>query len=281
MDADSMDPAYGTSQLLVQSADMACAEAIPALLKHLAIPRVSVACSSGGTLYALDLLVHHPEILHPDRPYLAIAGPWILPVHTGSTVSSILQALPSFLISGSDRLASFVNVHLGPPLGVSFGLSQALVHKITPWSTNSDTGLDREGARLEEELWSKLIEKIYSQSMEGLSADALLLLQKVDGMAGWSDWGDYDVLIPRFAETLRSAGKRLTVDIFYAESDYMIGDGRCKGSLWFDQLWEAQADVIDHHSEVVKGADHDRVLNLRWGAMQKVLDRVSPLVEVL
>lgn len=89
------------------------------LLKHLDIQYVSVGCHSGGLVYALDMLLHHPEILHPERPYLAIGGPWILPSHTSSTAMSLIQHLPASVISGADKFARLINNHIGLFIGAS------------------------------------------------------------------------------------------------------------------------------------------------------------------
>ncbi len=252
------------------------------MLEHLGIQYVSISCHSGGTIYALDMVLKHPEILHPERPYLAIAGPWILPSHTNSMLLSIVQSLPASVIGRTDKLASLLVKRIGPVLGVCFGASQALVAKITPASSTQESeDVAREGAEFEEEIWPKIIESVYAEGVQGVSSDAVLFMRKANGTAGWSDWGDYDVLVPRLAEHLRTAGKRLSVDVFYAESDYMIGDGGSKGPKWFDKCWDSQncGDVIDYRATTVKGADHDGIWNLKWGAVQEVFERIGQPVE--
>lgn len=258
-------------------------EAIPALLAHLRIQYVSVACHSGGTVWALDMLLHHPEILHPSRPYLAIGGPWILPSHTGRTALSMVQLLPTSVINKTDKLAKLINNHVGPALGASVGFSLALVAKLGPTTAfkghedAEEHGHDRapEGARFEEDLWPKVIARIYAEGVRGIGSEAVLLMHKAADAAGsgWSDWGDYDQLVPRLAEALRAAGRRLRLDVFYAEKDMMIGHGReSKGARWFDSCWEQTrcADVVQYRSTTVMGADHDGIWNLRWGMMQEV-----------
>jgi pimeloyl-ACP methyl ester carboxylesterase len=263
-------------------------EVIPALLTHLSIPHVSVACHSAGTIWALDLLVHHPELLHPSRPYLAIGAPWILPSHTGQSIFSFLQLLPRSVISGADKLARLV-YNIDPILNASSGVSMAMVAKLTPTPVvGQDGGGNRvpEGAKFEEDLWPSIMERIYAEGVQGVGSEALLVLQKVgaaDGMAGsgWSDWGGYDKLVPRLADALRAAGRRLRVDVFYAEKDALVGDGGGKGSLWFDRCWgeNSRGEVIDYQSKVVEGADHDRIWNLRWGAVQELFGKVGSVVD--
>ncbi|RFU79340.1 alpha beta hydrolase fold family [Trichoderma arundinaceum] len=233
-------------------------------------------CHSGGLIYALDMLLHHPEILHPERPYLAIGGPWILPCHTGSMGMSIIQSLPASVIGSVDKVARLINNHIGPFVGASLGFSSSFVTKLMPVPPQQGCAVLDEEARLEEELWPAVIKRIYSEGIQGTSSDAILLMQKGGGMAGWSDWGDYDTLIPRLADALRVSGRRLRVDVFYAENDFMIGGGHSKGAKWFDGCWDAQncRDVIDYCSAAVKGADHDGIWRLRWGVPQKVLEKI-------
>ncbi|KAK0711911.1 hypothetical protein B0H67DRAFT_491118 [Lasiosphaeris hirsuta] len=268
-------------------------EVIPSLLAHLGIQHVSVACHSGGTIWALDLLLHHPHLLHPTRTYLAMGAPWILPSHSSLFVPSLLKVLPAGLIGHTDKFARLFNNHIAPAFASSLGLSQALGAKLSPASApatvprsegggqggDDDNGAP-EGAQFEDDVFPKIIERIYAEGMSGISSEAVLLLQKVEGMAGWGDWADYDELVPRLVGALGAAGRRLRVDVFYGERDVMIGDAGSKGPAWLDRCWgELGGNVVDYRSRVVEGADHDGVWNLRWGAVQEVFGRVASLGE--
>jgi hypothetical protein len=161
----------------------------------------------------------------------------------------------------------------------------SLVAKMTrtpadPPREDTCEGMDRDGAKLEEQLRPHIITRVYADGVKGVGTDAILLMHKVNGTAGhgWSDWGDYDVLVPRLVEILREKGKRLTVDVWYAEKDWMIGDGgESKGAKWFDQCWDEEkcGDVVEYRRAVVKGADHDGIWNLRWGCVQTVFERAG------
>jgi hypothetical protein len=266
-------------------------EVVPALLASLRIPHVAVACHSGGTVYAVDFVLHHQHLLHPTRPYLAIGGPWILPSRTGSAALALLQRLPAGVVGATDKLVSAVN-HVAPLFGASVGVSQALVAKLTPASLFASASASAasaaaaadatpEGAKFEAGVWPALIKRVYQESVKGVSGDALLLLQKGDdSVSGWGDWGDYDALVPRLAAAFRDSGRRLRVDVFYAEKDHMIGDGGSTGPLWFDRCWEEGAGgVIDYQSRTIQGADHDWVWSLRWDAVREAFGRISMLQE--
>lgn len=213
-----------------------------------------------------------------------------MPSHTGSLSLSALQHLPVSVLANTDKFARLVNNQIGPALGASFGLTFNLLAKLVPASfmkvnnVGSDNGdangganAEREGAKFEEEIWASIIDRVYADGVQGISVEAVLLMQRVDGVDGWSDWGDYDKLVPRLAETLRAAGMRLRVDVFYAEKDNLIGNGGSKGPLWFDQCWNetSRGGVIDYQSRTVKGADHDSIWDLKWGTMQEVFERIG------
>lgn len=261
-----------------------CLEATIALLRYLDIHNVSLGCHSGGTIYALDLLLHHPELLHPIRPYLAIGAPWILPLHTNSKAMSIVQSLPASVIAKTDKFARFVNNYLGPILGLSFGLTKAAIDKLMlpfPKSQHEDMNhedINLEGAAFEDDLCPRIIDRMYLEGLEGMSSDALLFMQKIDGMTGWGNWGDYDVLVPRLAAALGAAGRRLHVDVFYAEEDFMNGTN---GPQWFDQCWGSQhrGSAIDYASTTVRGADHNGIWALKWDAVHAMFSRISQSVE--
>jgi pimeloyl-ACP methyl ester carboxylesterase len=251
-------------------------EAIPALFSHLGIRHIAVGCHSGGTIYALDLLLHHPVLLHPERPYLAIGAPWILPSHTDSTLLSIIQLLPAGIIGMSDRLQKLINNHIDPAIGMAFGVSAVAVSKLRPKTIPPVEQLGLEDpALLERNLYNETIERIYKEGIQGTSQDSIVFMQKVNGMNGWDTWSDYDALVPLLSEALRAAERKLTIDVLYAENDSWIGNRESRGPLWFDQCWKTEGTAIDYTSVLVKQADHNNVWDLSSGAVQRVFERIS------
>lgn len=230
------------------------------------------------------MILHHPELLHPSRPYLAVGAPWILPSHTGSTAFQIVHLLPAGLIGQTDKLVKLVNNYIGPIIGSSAALSLGVIAKVSSATlVNEGEGQQSAAAdvKMEEAMGSKIMDRIYAEGYQGLSSEAVLLMQKTSSGAGWSDWGDYDKLIPRLASVLRATERRLRVDIFYAEKDSLIGNAGSKGPQWLDDCWSAPGneDAIDYRSRVVDGADHDTVWNFKWGAMQEVFERIGSSTE--
>ncbi|KAG5975400.1 hypothetical protein E4U55_007701 [Claviceps digitariae] len=230
---------------------------------------------SGGTVYALDLLLHHPEILHPDRPYIGIGAPWIRPDRSGCRIMAMTQSLPQTLIEQTDKLASLVSTVSVPIVSSSLGLVDVFC------SFADAPPVDPEVA-FEEALRPRNMKFVYSGAIHGLSQDAVLLMRRSDrsdSLSGWSDWGDYDKLIPRLAEKLRSKNQRLNVELFLGQTDFMIGDPGAKGPEWFETCWkeasQQENSPIQFSSKVVAGADHDTVWDLKWGTAHQVFREIG------
>ncbi|KAJ6443520.1 alpha/beta hydrolase fold family protein [Purpureocillium lavendulum] len=264
----------GTDEIPAERRMAVWRDVVMALLAHLGIRHVALGCQSGGTVHALDLLLHHPEVLHPTRPYLAIGAPWILPSHSGVTTMTITQALPRALLAQAGTAATLVN-KLAPIASASFGASQAL-YNLVRGQPSPDTELDAD-ALFEQKLQWKLSDLVLSEGIDGMSQETILLMQRTADKAGWDSWGDYDGLAPRLTETLRAADRQLAMDVYFAETDGMVGDAGSKGPRWFEDCWKGEEakGAIQYTSSVVAGAEHDTIWNLQYGAMQKVLARIG------
>ncbi|KAF2101244.1 hypothetical protein NA57DRAFT_53220 [Rhizodiscina lignyota] len=246
-------------------------EAIPALLNHLGIKHVSIGCHSGGTIFGLDFAVHNPLLLHPSRPYIAIAGPWVHSSHSGMFIMSLASSLPRSLVAQTDKMATFIN-SLGPTLGVSAAVSGSVLQL---WPQAKPMGREGPDVDFEEGVRDRIVKHVFAGSVRGLGQETQLLLRNGVEKDGWSDWGDVDVLAPRLAEAVRDVrGARLKVDVFFAEKDVLIGDAGTKGSKWFEACWR-DVDGVEFASETVTGSDHDRVWDLRWDVMERVFKTIT------
>lgn len=184
---------------------------------------------------------------------------------------AMIQRLPYSFVGNAHQLMKVLNQFGGMSVSSSFGSAPTLMPKPSASETNESEDNDQ----LVQRAWPGVVERMFAEGVKGVSAEALLLLQKVDNGAGWDDWGDYDTLIARLVEGLRAADRGLRVEIFYAEKDWMIGNAGTKGPAWFDECWKTLgAGVVTHHSSVVTGADHDSVWDLQWGATQKLFEGI-------
>ncbi|KAM3444734.1 hypothetical protein NHJ13734_001084 [Beauveria thailandica] len=288
-------PGYGgTDQVELQDRLRVWQDVIPALLTHLNIRYVSVGCHSAGTVYALDFILHHPEFLHPERPYLAIAGPWIVPTQSGVISMLIAQSLPAAVIGRSETLARFMRTAVNPALGAGASAVSSLFGVVArsigvaAAPPQPDTQPETDG-EMEMRLRPTLLSRAYGENLQGLGADAVLMMHKVadadadadaggGGVAGWSDWGDYDAYVPRLVEALRASGRKLTVDAFHAETDSMVGDYGDQGPAWFDACWAADRcgdGTIVYSASCVDDADHDLVWSIKFGVPEKVFLKIG------
>ncbi|KAJ6786229.1 hypothetical protein PWT90_04901 [Aphanocladium album] len=288
-------PGYGgTEEVEVQDRLRVWRDAIPALLRHLNIKNVSVGSHSAGTVYALDFILHHPEFLHPERPYLAMAGPWIPPTKSGVISMRVVQSLPAAMIGRSDTLMRFMKSTVNPAIGAGASAVSSLLGVVTRSAgaapqpdSGADGGAPLTDGQMEMRMRPTLLNKAYTENLEGMGTDAVLMMQKVPDAAhgGWSDWGgDYEAYVPRLVEALRASGKTLTVDVFHAEKDSMVGDYGQRGQAWFDACWAADRcanGVITYGASCVEGADHDLVWAIKYGVPEKVFGKVGQREEKL
>ncbi|KAF5977303.1 alpha beta hydrolase fold family [Fusarium coicis] len=266
----------GTDPVKVEKRPAMCRKMTLALLKHLGIKHVSLACHSGGTVYAFDMLMHHPEILHPERPYLAVGAPWILPSHTHLMSMSVTQSLPASMLAQADKLIGFVNGTLGPVVATSAGMSQmfGLSKKKNVGGGAEETKAD---ALFEESLEPFLFKLVHGESIRGFGDESVFLMQKTEGVPGWGDWLDYDDMVPKLVQALEGAGKKLTVDVYYAEEDSMIGAPGTDGPKWLDSCFKGEEveQVITYSTKTIEAADHDTIWSIRRGVPVDVFQRLA------
>ena len=257
------------------------------MLQHLNIKHVSLMAQSGGTIYALNTLLYQRHLLHPTGPYIAIGAPWIHSAHSGATAMQLMKVFPNSVLTNLHSVARWFRSNVTPVTGFSenivgtFGASLgSLFHTKATGNDAMGTETDDEAAFVfEEDLRPLIIDMAYAENMQGLSQEALLFLKRGNAY-DWGAWEDYDRYVPMLATTEEAYrtpvpdAQKLRVDVFYAETDVMIGNSM--GPKWFDDCWREakRGQSIEYRARVVKGADHDGIFNLRWGAMHQVFTEV-------
>lgn len=280
-------------------------EMIPKLLAHLGIEHVSLAAHSFGTIYAINFLLLYPQLVHPERPYVAFWAPWVSPGHSGVKHLQAAGLLPASVIGKFSGLASFVNSSVMPVLGMSSGLSSRVsssfksstsARSVTdgPPAVSSDTigassetnvcTLDLDDPGVVKELCDLLPTLIFAENIDGAGQDAQLCLRKPRSVP-WSTatqpWADIDDAARRLRGIIADdpCSERIwTVDVFHAETDVMVGE---KGQNWFDGCWQNdraganEDDRIVYRRQAVEGSDHDFVLDPVFGASEKWMERIA------
>ncbi|KAF6807202.1 hypothetical protein CPLU01_15821 [Colletotrichum plurivorum] len=250
-----------------------------ALLQHLQIRHVHLGAQSAGTIYALDFMLHYPEMLYPENAYLAIGAPWVHPSHSRIWQMSMTHALPNALLGQVDKLVSLFSVVSAPVLDTSFGLTSAFGRWFgaQPSGEGAAATAPDPAVAFAEALDPKLVDFINARPIHGMSQEAILLLQKTEGASGWADWGDYNTLVPRLRHALAEKGRRLVVECFFSQTDSMIGNPGTAGPEWFKSCWKKDGrddDVIQFSCRVIDGTDHNSIWAMEFGVARDVFERI-------
>ncbi|TGJ86677.1 hypothetical protein E0Z10_g2091 [Xylaria hypoxylon] len=254
-------------------------EMVEALLQHLAIRHVSVVGYSGGSIYAMNMLLHLRHLLHPIHPYVALCTPWVHPSHSGVSTLKLAGLLPNSLVGNFDRLIQLVG-----NMGSAFQFSNVLAGLVPSLSQEPDPlapGANPDAVALEESLSTEILRRITNEDVRGISQDALLLLKRDEYPGCWGTWGDYDTLVPLLARaekerraTDSSTISPLRVQVFFAESDTMIGTTVARA--WLDNCWRSEqcGDSIEYSNTIVPKTTHDTILNLRHGVVEHIFQQM-------
>lgn len=261
-------------------------EMVPLLLKHLNIKHVSLASHSGGLVYALNTLLTHPHLLHPTHPYVAFFAPWVHHSHSGVSTMLATSFLPTPLIGKFASLARFVNNNVSPLVG----LSGNLIDTLTPTSNPATpplpapvqipalAPLPQDQASFSACIRPLIMQYLFAEAIDGISADAQLFLKKGSG-AAWSPppplFTDLDSFVPLLAARRAASPfiSLLHIDAFHGEKDDMVG---AKGARWFDQCWEQMpaSGKVEYRSQTMQGTEHNYLLDARFGVSELWLGRV-------
>ncbi|KAI1753173.1 hypothetical protein F4782DRAFT_100702 [Xylaria castorea] len=253
---------------------------VQALLQHLGIKQVSIFGYSAGSVYAMNVLLHLRHLLHPTHPYVALCTPWVHPSHSAVSALKLLGFLPNALVGNYDRVVQFFQ----GGLGLAFQFSD-LVGSVPSLGHKSDflaPGADPDEVALEERILPELISKFQDEDLRGLGKDAILLLKRDENPGCWGIWNDYDTLVPSLAQAERElcngnsgAVSPLQVDVFFAESDGMIGT--TTAPAWFNNCWrpEQRGDFINYSSFTIPKTTHNTILDLRYGVVERIFQAMS------
>jgi pimeloyl-ACP methyl ester carboxylesterase len=258
---------------------------VPALMEHVGVKHVHLAAHSSGTIFVLNTILHQRDLLHPTRPSATFFGPWVHQSKSGKWGLSMVGMLPELAIGTWHHWAKMINSSIAPVLTAS-GVSITKATKASRASMVSPSSQKvTEDVTLndnKETAWRKASEAVitnyvFAENVEGASHEALLCLRK--GTTTWGDWRDTDEVLLWIAKNERArrglpefaGAEKLRFHIYFAENDEMIGKG---GQKWLESCFAYPdvADAIDYEGEVVPGTDHNDVLALQNGAMERMMN---------
>lgn len=261
-------------------------EAVPAVLKQAGVKTVHLACHSAGTIYMLNTTLHLRHLLSPTQPFVAFFGPWVHPSKSEKWGLSVIRLLPQVAIGTWHHWAKLMSSTVAPVLtAVGVNATKAFHGPATiplaPEQVTEDSeigdGLDTTWRKASEAVISHFI---YAEKLEGASQEALLCLRK--GVS-WGDWQEVDEAVLRMARQERErrssdlqATPKIEVQLYFAEHDEMSG---ITGRNWLESCFKQPeaGDVLQVESEVVAGTDHNDILSLKSGAMERMVRTVAAL----
>lgn len=258
---------------------------VPALLEHVGVKHVHLVAHSAGTIFVLNTILHQRHLLHPTKPFVAMFGPWIHPSKSKNWGLAAVSLLPELAIGTWHHWAKMINQNIAPVLRAS-GLpvtkaSRTSVNANSRSQVTEDSNIDDDT----EATWRKASEAVitnyvFAENVEGASHEALLCLRK--GTTTWGDWRDIDEAILRIAHTERTRqhtlagedGGKLRFQVYFAQNDEMTGTG---GQKWLESCFrqDGALDSLIFEAEVVAGTDHNDVLALQNGAMERMVQVVA------
>ncbi|KAJ6190844.1 hypothetical protein N7519_000865 [Penicillium mononematosum] len=242
-------------------------ETVPRLLAHLDIQHVSLASHSAGTIYLFNTLYYCRDILYPEKPMVSLLAPWVDPAKSGITSMKMAQYIPTPAFKLWNRIPRLFLANDGSATATS----GAMVAKLSA-SFPSKSGDDQAKNRLyiaqnygldldqQKEIDSLMMQGMFKENTVGSNSEAMQCLRKEPDT--WGKCEDYEVFVRELAELERGrGGAPLKVQVFFAESDSMIGK---KGQDYVETCWHQIDDgdlgTIEFDSRVTSGTDHDSLV---------------------
>jgi pimeloyl-ACP methyl ester carboxylesterase len=275
----------GTDQVDLNQRVGTWLDMVPALLDHVGVKHVHLAAHSAGTIFILNTILHQRHLLHPTMPFAAFFGPWVHPSKSGKWGLSAVGLLPVLAIGTWHHWAKMINNNIAPVLTASGVSVTKATRKVANGISNTQVTEDSTVSDGTEAAWRKASEAVitnyvFAENVEGASHEALLCLRK--GSTIWGEWRDIDEAILKIAGNERARKRlpqietqeNLKIQIFFAENDEMIGKG---GQEWLESCFTRPevAESINLESEVVFGTDHNDVLAMQNGAMEKMIKTIG------
>jgi pimeloyl-ACP methyl ester carboxylesterase len=274
---------------------------VPALLTHLGVNHVSLGCHSAGTIYTLSTVLQLRHLLHPERPYVCMFGPWVPPQYSGKWDMRIVSMMPKALLGQWHWLAKTV-FDIDNSITPGFSLARNVLRKISgalnsssgtmkpishtggneettttlePSTTGDSVILPKHGPLIPRELLVATTRlataAIFTENVQGASDEALICMGKAD-IPTWTSIGDALASIATNESTQRSNEEgrvKLRIDVFYGMKDQMIGKG---GETYLESCLDNayERGAIESTSMVIENTDHNSVLFPETGAFDLV-----------
>jgi hypothetical protein len=255
----------------------------------------------------MSTIIHLRHILHPERPYVCMFGPWVAPKYSGKLDMKIVSILPKVMLGQWHWMAKTV-YNIDSQLTPSFSVARTLLRKVSG-TINSSSGtikpifptggidgtmdeiessttgesiiLPKHGPLIPRELLVATTRlataSIFAETVEGASDEALLCMGKAN-IPSWIGIGHaIEQLVGNELGQKRldeQPSAKLRIDVFYGMKDQMIGKG---GEEYLESCLDKayEQGAIDCTSMVIGNTDHNSVLYPETGAFDLVFEAMK------
>jgi len=207
-----------------------------------------------------------------------------------------------------DNVSGFFATKLLPGLAASGGLMESFAALGGSASSSSASVLDRSKTKKQKEddgdearsmeaygmtpaqknAVSKLgLKFMFAEDTSGANDEALLCLRKgSEADVSWGACEDYGAFVPKLAEEWKRfsgdgehGGMKLRVQVYFASSDAMSGEG---GQKYFEECWgrERCGDGIEFQGSVAEDTSHDNIGYPEKGVLEKVFREAKRALEM-
>ena len=200
---------------------------------------------------------------------------------------NVASKIPNDMLDSWNNVNRFLAQNVAPAVSWSGGIvsSAAALFQAEPGSTDSgSTTLAEKYGTSEEvaEQIDKLSGKYYFEEDTTAANEELKLCLKKSGAGSfWGACEDYGVFVKNLREKeqeRRQSGPtqpKLKVQVFFAESDMLIGKG---GQMYLEQCWSRHgvSDCVTFESKVLPGTNHETVImDLKKGALKPLFEEIK------
>ncbi|KAF4633243.1 hypothetical protein G7Y89_g4874 [Cudoniella acicularis] len=277
-------PGFGGSTVVSLSQRIAVfLETVPLLLQHLQISHINLVSHSSGTIFALNLLAHYPDLLSPTNPSITLLAPWVHQSHSGVSFLKAASYVPNSLLNYWDSLTAFlINSSALAASGGAISSITSLFGKKKSIEEQERKCQEGYGIPLvvKDELSKLGFKYLFAENTRGGNDEARLCLKSVEGECGWDACEDYVELVENLAKVWKARTEdgekpKLKVKVLFAADDMMIG---VKGRRYFQECWtqEKCGSGIEVECVVTEDTDHESLIDPAKGFVGQVFAMSLP-----
>ncbi|CEJ57903.1 hypothetical protein PMG11_06580 [Penicillium brasilianum] len=258
-------------------------EMVPVLLQHLEVETVTLVAHSSGAIYLFNTLYHLPHTLAAPAPTVHLISPWVHPSKSGAKMLTIVSAMPAGLVSGWNKMTSFLVNRLMPSSAPTLK-EKAKSKKNAKGENAAGNDLDTDEATLLETCGltpatkqptrDYFVKMFFEEDTSGVAEEAKLGLRTSGSQVSWGVCDDYEEFVGELARKVAEDARfsSLRVAGYFGEKDGYVGKG---GVQYFRKMWESSDSVIYAEIHEVPNMNHDDLALPEHGILGQIFDVAS------